>query len=39
LNAAVALPAPFDWANPDYTSVFAERIERLRRIRANPASP
>ncbi len=27
---------PFDWRHPDYTEVFRERIERLRRLRANP---
>ena len=29
-------PARFDWQNPDYSTVFAQRIERLRRIRASP---
>lgn len=28
--------ADFDWRNPDYTAVFAERAERLQRIRKNP---
>jgi hypothetical protein len=27
-----------DWKNPDYLAITAERIERLRRIRANPAA-
>lgn len=26
----------FDWSAPDYTAVFAERADRLARIRANP---
>jgi hypothetical protein len=26
----------FDWKDPDYATVFAERIDRLRRIRARP---
>lgn len=26
----------FDWRNPDYTRIFAERVERLRRLRAKP---
>jgi len=26
----------FDWRNPDYVSIFSERVERLRRIRARP---
>jgi phage terminase large subunit len=26
----------FDWAEPDYAAVFAERADRLARIRANP---
>lgn len=28
--------AAFDWLNPDYTSVFAERAKRLSRIRREP---
>ncbi len=28
--------ADFDWINPDYTAVFAERAERLERLRASP---
>lgn len=28
-------PAPFDFRNPDYSRIFAERIERLQRIRAD----
>jgi phage terminase large subunit len=27
---------PFDWKNPDYTPVYAARIERLKRLRAHP---
>lgn len=30
------LPFPFDFKNPNYTEVFAWRMERLQRIRANP---
>lgn len=30
------LPFPFDFKNPDYVKVFEWRIERLRRIRADP---
>src|SRR5882724_4209443 len=29
---------PFDFARPDYLVVFAERTERLRRLRANPSA-
>lgn len=28
--------APFDWRNPDYTSVFRQRAERLAKLRADP---
>ena len=28
----------FDFRNPDYAAVFAERLERLRRIRADPTA-
>jgi phage terminase large subunit len=28
---------PFDWKNPDYSAVFAERTERLMRLRADPS--
>lgn len=31
------LPFPFDFKNPDYLQVFDWRVERLRRIRANPS--
>ncbi|MGF6878370.1 TerL protein [Paraburkholderia sp. MM5477-R1] len=31
------IPFPFDFRAPDYVQVFEWRIERLRRIRANPA--
>ena len=31
------VPFPFDWKAPDYRSVFEWRLERLRRIRAEPA--
>jgi phage terminase large subunit len=31
------LPFPFDFKNPDYIQVFDWRIERLKRIRENPA--
>lgn len=27
------IPADFDWKNPDYTSIFNQRLERLARIR------
>lgn len=30
-------PFPFDFKNPDYTQVFEWRMERLQRIRTNPA--
>jgi len=33
----VPLPFPFDFRNPDYVPVFEWRIERLRRIRADPS--
>lgn len=29
--------ADFDWRNPDYAAVYAERSERLARLRADPA--
>jgi phage terminase large subunit len=29
---------PFDWENPDYEAIYAERAARLQRIRANPES-
>jgi phage terminase large subunit len=29
---------PFDWKHPEYVRVFQERVERLRRLRANPAA-
>lgn len=29
---------PFDWKNPDYAEVYAQRFERLRRLRAEPAA-
>ncbi len=32
------VPFPFDWRKPDYRQVYEWRIERLQRIRANPAS-
>lgn len=31
------LPFPFDFKNPDYNEVFAWRVERIQRIRANPS--
>ncbi|NII73250.1 hypothetical protein FHW84_001819 [Dyella sp. SG562] len=31
------IPFPFDFKNPDYTSVFQWRIERLQRIRKEPS--
>jgi len=31
------IPFPFDFKNPDYKQVFEWRIERLQRIRKNPA--
>lgn len=37
MNApAIITPPPFDHRNPDYAAVFAQRIERLRRIRERP---
>jgi phage terminase large subunit len=37
VNAALITPEPaFDWKNPDYGPVWQQRVERLRRIRANP---
>lgn len=35
MNAVVA-PAPFDWRNPDYVSVFKQRAARLAKLRADP---
>lgn len=32
------LPFPFDFKNPDYNMVFEWRMERLQRIRQNPAA-
>ncbi len=32
------IPFPFDFKNPDYVQVFEWRVERLKRIRANPSS-
>ena len=32
------IPFPFDFRNPDYVQVFEWRVERLQRIRANPAA-
>jgi phage terminase large subunit len=32
------IPFPFDFKNPDYTQVFEWRMERLQRIRENPAA-
>lgn len=32
----VASIQPFDWAHPDYAAVFAQRIDRLRWLQANP---
>lgn len=31
------IPFPFDFKNPDYIQVFEWRVERLQRIRSNPA--
>jgi hypothetical protein len=28
----------FDWKHPDYLPIFSARMERLKRIRANPAA-
>jgi len=37
MNAAVKfIQPPVDWKNPDYVSIFAERAERLVRLRAEP---
>lgn len=30
--------APFDWANPNYSAVFAERVRRLQWLQDNPGS-
>ncbi len=30
------IPADFDWRNPDYAPVWAERVARLERLRAEP---
>ncbi|WP_043614261.1 bacteriophage TerL protein [Chromobacterium violaceum] len=32
------IPFPFDFRNPDYVQVFEWRVERLQRLRANPAA-
>ncbi len=32
----MTVPADFDWKNPDYAPVWAARIERLNRLRAEP---
>lgn len=34
-SPAPARPVTFDFRNPDYTAIFAERVERLQRIRAD----
>ena len=31
------LPSDFDWKHPDYAGVFLQRIERLKKLRADPA--
>jgi phage terminase large subunit len=31
-------PVPFDWHTPDYLPIFQQRIDRLRRLRANPGA-
>lgn len=31
------LPLNWDWKNPDYSAIYAERIKRLQRIRSEPA--
>jgi phage terminase large subunit len=36
--ATTVIDAPFDWRNPDYMPVFQQSIERLQRLRANPAA-
>src|SRR6185437_14717631 len=37
MSAVADQVAPaFDWKNPDYRAVYAERAERLRRLRARP---
>ena len=33
----MTVPADFDWKNPDYAPVWRARIERLERLRADPA--
>jgi hypothetical protein len=35
--SALWLPDGFDWKNPDYAPVYAERTERLKRLRADAA--
>jgi len=32
----LVLNPSFDWRNPDYGNIFAQRVERLRRLRAKP---
>lgn len=32
----MTLPENFDWKNPDYGPIWIERMERLKRLRANP---
>ena len=34
--ARVVEPPAFDWRNPDYTPILAARVQRLRRVRAEP---
>jgi phage terminase large subunit len=30
------IPAGFDWRSPDYAPIYAERVERLKRLRESP---
>jgi hypothetical protein len=34
---SLALPSGFDWRAPNYDAVYAERMERLQRLRADPS--
>jgi hypothetical protein len=34
----LVIPANFDWKKPDYAPVYSDRIDRLERLRSDPAS-
>jgi hypothetical protein len=36
MSADPIKPVTFDWRNPEYVSIFAERMASLQRLRANP---